>query len=83
MKFIVIDSIPALISLENVVRVDIANWTSQHTSYGKKYTTEHYRIDIKYQTGNIESIQCGENGEGQKKAYDLFVKIGKILMEKA
>lgn len=73
----------SIISLENVRRVECHESTSQHTSMGKKYTIDHYRISVVYCDDKSEHIECGENKEGQDKADRLMDKIFEILAKEA
>ena len=81
MKIIKIDN-DAIISLENVRRVQRVMEESNHTTYGQRYTVKHYRIRIIYNNDSIECIACGEDKQGEKISEEVMEKIFNILLEK-
>lgn len=73
----------AILSLENVRRVDLNVAESKHTSHGKPYTIQHYDVIIVYTDKTSERLQCGEDENGHTTAKLLMDKIFTILSEKS
>ena len=73
----------AILSLEDVRRVDLLVFESKHTSHGKPYTIQHYDILIVYTDKSSERIVCGEDEKGHATAKLLMDKIVSILSEKS
>lgn len=69
----------AIVSLENVRRVDMNSVESTHSKYGKKYIVTDYRLDIDYNDNSSERIECGEDAKGKETMLELFSKIIDIL----
>lgn len=73
----------AILSLEDVRRVNLNVAESKHTSHGKPYTTQHYDVIIIYTDKTSERIACGEDENGRVTANLLMDKIVSILSEKS
>lgn len=59
-----------IVSLQNVLEVNLHEDESQHTSYGKKYTDKHYTIRIDYTNGKSVFIKTPDNEA--KQALNLL-----------
>lgn len=82
-KMKIIRTTNSIISLENVRRVELHEYSSQHTRAGQKYSIDHYRISIVYCDDKSEHIECGDNKEGREKSEQLMDKIFEILKKEA
>lgn len=72
-------TLDSIISLENVRRVEKRVHESNHTTYGKKYTTTHHSIAIIYTDDKSEHISCGEGKSGADMCEATFASIYDIL----
>ena len=59
-----------IVSLQNVLEVNLHETETQHTSYGKRYTDKHYSIRIDYTRGQSVHITTPDNEA--KQAVDLL-----------
>jgi hypothetical protein len=73
----------AILSLENVRRVDLHTHESRHTHYGTPYTITNYEVWINYTDQTMERLSCGEDEKGHVAAKLLMDKIFAILSEKS
>lgn len=71
----------AIVSLEDVRRVEKHIYETSHTSYGERYTIRHHEIIISYNDKTCESIDCGNNAAGEKALAEYFQTIYNTLSE--
>lgn len=69
----------AIITLENVRKVEYKYYTTNHTSMGRKYSIIHHSIRITYLDDKFEIIDCGEDEEGLLKSKEIFTNIRNVL----
>lgn len=66
-----------IVSLNNVLSIELCESESQHTSCGKKYTIHHYTIYFRYMNDQSYNLYLkdDDNSGAQKVLKEIFEKL--------
>ncbi len=68
-----------LVSLENVLRIDLTETSYTYTRKGVKIDETAYSIQITYVNGQMNTLRCGVNAQGKTTQTEWFAEIVEIL----